>query len=159
MESNLKHIFEKYPNKQREDTITILQNIQNDFGYLSEEHIIAVSRYLNISVNKIYGVATFYDNLRFAPKGKYHIRICNGTACHVGGASVLLKELIKHLEIEPGETDKDGFFSLEAVSCIGACGLAPVIEVNGEYHANVGLYDIKKILDIYREKEKSLYED
>ncbi len=147
MESDLKHIFEQHPNKQREDTIPILHHVQDEFGYLSEEHIVAVSKHLNISVNKVYGVATFYDNFKFHPKGKFHIKLCNGTGCHVTGAWILLNELEKQLNIKAGETDKEGLFSLEEVPCLGACGLAPLIEINGEFHSNVSLQDISSILD------------
>ncbi len=130
MDTKLSTIFHLFPNKQRDDLIPLLQKLQENYGYLSEELIIEVGKYLNISINKIYGVATFYDNFRFVPKGKYHIRLCHGTACHVSGAVTILSEIEKQLKIQNGETDKNGIFSLEVVSCIGACGLAPLIQVN-----------------------------
>jgi NADH-quinone oxidoreductase E subunit len=158
MKSDLEHIFEKFPNRQREDLIPLLQQVQDTFGYLSEDIIWQLSSYLSISINKIYGVATFYDNFRFGPVGRYHIRLCHGTACHVAGAGTILQELEKQLKIKDGETDKEGLFSLEVVSCIGACGLAPLIEVNQEYFTTISLESMKDIIRSLREKDKMTYE-
>ncbi len=156
MTVELEHIFKVYPNSKREDLIPMLQAIQDEQGYLTEEVIHEVGKYLDISVNKIYGVATFYDNFRFGPVGRYHFRLCHGTACHVAGASTLQKELQKLLKINAGETDKNGLFSLEVVSCIGACGLAPLIEVNEEYYTNITLESLKALVDKIREKENDV---
>lgn len=152
----LEGIFEQFPNRRREDMIPLLQAIQDKQGYLSEETIMAVGDFLDISINKIYGVATFYDNFRFGPVGKYHIRLCHGTACHVAGAAKLLKELQRLLKIKDGECDKHGLFSLEVVSCIGACGLAPLIEVNESYHTNMNTNTLKQLIDSIREKENAV---
>ncbi len=156
METDLGHIFEKFPNGKREDLIPILQAIQDEKGYLSEDVIKEVGTYLAISINKIYGVATFYDNFRFGPVGRYHFRLCHGTACHVAGASTLLRELEKLLKVQAGETDKNGFFSLEVVSCVGACGLAPLVEVNEEYYTNISLESLKELVGAIREKESDI---
>ena len=153
MESDLEHIFKKFPNGKRDDLIPILQAIQDEKGYLSEATIDEVGKYLSISINKIYGVATFYDNFRFGPVGRYHFCLCQGTACHVAGASTLQKELEKLLRITTGETDKSGLFSLEVVSCVGACGLAPLVEVNDEYYTNITLESLKELVRTIREKE------
>ncbi len=158
MKPELEEIFQKFPNRQREDLIPLLQQIQDDFGFLSKEIITGVGEYLDISINKIYGVATFYDNFRFGPVGRYHIRVCHGTACHVAGTSTILQELERQLRIKPGETDKEGLFSLEVVSCIGACGLAPLLEINEEYFTHLNLEKIKDILADFREKEQNTYE-
>ena len=155
MDKQLLSIFELFPNRQRDDLIPLLHKIQDQFGFLSEELIIEVGKYLDISVNKIFGVATFYDNFRFGPRGKYHIRLCHGTACHVAGSTTILAELEKRLKIKNGETDKNGLFSLEVVSCIGACGLAPLIEINEEYHTSLSVDSVKSILDHYRENHNS----
>ncbi|TVQ14206.1 MAG: NAD(P)H-dependent oxidoreductase subunit E [Bacteroidetes bacterium] len=155
MDKQLLSIFELFPNRQRDDLIPMLHKIQDQFGFLSEELIIEVGKYLDISVNKIFGVATFYDNFRFGPRGKYHIRLCHGTACHVAGSTTILAELEKRLKIKNGETDKNGLFSLEVVSCIGACGLAPLIEINEEYHTSLTVDSVKNILDHYRENHNS----
>lgn len=159
MDPKLSSIFENFPNKQRDDLIPLMHKIQDQFGFLSEELIIEVGKYLDISVNKIYGVATFYDNFRFGPKGKFHIRLCHGTACHVAGSSHILSELEKQLKISNGETDKIGLFSLEVVSCIGACGLAPLIQINDEYFTQLTPDSLKEILNHFRENHNSIYEE
>jgi NADH-quinone oxidoreductase E subunit len=159
MDPKLSSIFESFPNKQRDDLIPLMHKIQDKFGFLSEELIIEVGKYLDISVNKIYGVATFYDNFRFGPKGKFHIRLCHGTACHVAGSSNILGELEKQLKIGNGETDKNGLFSLEVVSCIGACGLAPLIQINDEYFTQLTPDSLKETLNHFRENHNSIYEE
>ncbi|MDR4987317.1 MAG: NAD(P)H-dependent oxidoreductase subunit E [Bacteroidales bacterium] len=156
MAPTIEEVFEQFPNRRREDMIPLLQAIQDNFGFLSEETITAVGKYLQISVNKIYGVATFYDNFRFGPVGKYHIRVCHGTACHVAGTGSLLRELERLLKISDGECDKNGMFSLEVVSCIGACGLAPLIEVNEMYHTHLNTERLKQLIESLREKENTL---
>ncbi len=158
MDNQLQSIFDKFPNRQRDDLIPMLQEVQDQYGYLSEELIIELGKYLQISVNKIFGVATFYDNFRFGPKGRYHIRLCHGTACHVAGSSTILSELEKQLKIKNGETDKNGMFSLEVVSCIGACGLAPLIEINEEYYTSLSVNSLRSVLDQIRENAINDYE-
>jgi iron-hydrogenase subunit gamma len=150
MESAVEEILDLYPNAKRENLIPILQEVQDREGYLSEGAIVKVGKRLNIPTSKIFGVATFYNQFRFEPLGKYHIQVCRGTACHVLGSSSVLEELEKQLKIKAGQTAKDGSFSIEIVACIGACGLAPVISVNGEFHAKVTAESIKEILKEYR---------
>jgi NADH-quinone oxidoreductase subunit E len=146
-------IFDKYRDASRDSLIPLLQDIQEADGYLSRERISEVGDLLNLPASKIYGVATFYNQFRFQPRGKYHIQVCRGTACHVKGSAAVLEAIEKRLEIKAGETDRTGLFSLEVVACIGACGLAPVISVNGEFHAGVSPDDVKTILDQYSEKD------
>lgn len=155
MDSSMEEILKKYPNRQREDLIPLLQAIQDREGYLSEEALTAVSRYLSMSMTKIYGVATFYENFRFASRGRYHIRLCHGTACHVAGASTILAELEKKLKIRAGQTDKEGLFSLEVVHCLGACGLAPIIAINDSYHTGLSLEQMNQIIDTLRENQNN----
>jgi len=157
MDENLSSIFGLFPNKKRDDLIPLLQKLQEQYSYLSEKNIIEAGKYLDISINTIYGVATFYDNFRFVPTGKYHIRLCDGTACHVCGSATILSEIEKQLNIKSGETDRNGIFSLEVVSCLGACGLAPLIMVNDEYHTKLTIDILRKILNQYRENNK--YQD
>ena len=145
-------IFEKYPNATRDSLIPLLQDIQEAQGYLSREAVIAVGEYLSLPASKIYGVATFYNQFSFEPQGKYHIQVCRGTACHVRGSLGTLDALQRELGIEAGQTSRDGLFSLEVVACIGACGLAPVISINGEFHAGATGDKIKDIVEIYRRK-------
>jgi len=134
----------------RDSLIPILQEIQDNEGWLSDKSLTEVGKYLNLAVSKIYGVATFYNQFRFQPKGKYHIQICRGTACHVLGSSNVQTELEKLLKIKTDETTKDGYFSLEVVACIGACGLAPVISINGKFYAKVTTDSIKDIIESYK---------
>lgn len=150
-----KKILEQYPDQGRDKLIPILQDIQEAYGYLSEEAIAEVAKYLHLPTSKIFGVATFYNQFRFEPKGKYHIQVCRGTACHVSGSAEVLSELQKVLNVEAGQTTKDGLFSLEVVACIGACGLAPVIAVNEKFHAKVAKDDIEDIIENYRKKEEA----
>jgi NADH-quinone oxidoreductase E subunit len=143
-------ILNKYEKAGRDSLIPILQEIQENEGWLSENSLTEVGRFLKLPVSKIYGVATFYNQFRFQPKGKYHIQLCRGTACHVLGSSTVLNELTKFLKIKPDETSKDGMFSLEVVACIGACGLAPVININGKFYAKVTGNSIKEIIQSYK---------
>lgn len=134
----------------RDQLIPILQAIQEKEGYLSESAVVQVGRHLQMPASKIFGVATFYNQFRFEPLGKYHIQVCRGTACHVLGSATVLEKLQDTLKIKAGQTSRDGLFSLEVVACIGACGLAPVICINGEFHAKVDADQIDKIIDNYK---------
>lgn len=149
----IKDIFIKYPEAGRDNLIPILQDIQNVEGFLSKESIVEVGSYLNMPSSKIFGVATFYNQFRFQPNGKYHIQVCRGTACHVLGSATVLQEMEKQLKVKAGETTRDGLFSIEVVACIGACGLAPVISVNGEFYAKVNANSLAEIIETYKTME------
>ncbi len=146
-------ILEKYPDAGREALIPLLQDVQEEQGYISREAIKAISKHLGLPTSKIYGVATFYNQFRFEPRGKYHIQICRGTACHVKGSATVLEVLTRELKLEAGHTSRDGMFSLEVVACIGACGLAPVMSINGVFYAGLTPKKVREILDTYREGE------
>lgn len=133
----LNDILGKYAECKREYLIPILQDVQEAQGFISKEAVQIIGKYLNLPSSKIYGVATFYNQFRFNAPGRYVIQVCRGTACHVKGSSNVLDALQRELKIKAGETTRDGLFSLEVVACLGACGLAPVICINGEFHANV----------------------
>jgi len=156
MKAKIDEILKNYENSGRDGLIPLLQEIQEKQGYLSEEAIVKTGSKLKIPTSKIYGVATFYNQFRFQPVGKYHVMVCRGTACHVLGSATVLQELESYLKIKAGQTTRDGLFSIEVVACIGACGLAPVININGEFHANVTAESIKEIIDTYRAKEQQL---
>ena len=149
----LTEIFLKYPHASRDNLIPMLQDIQEAEGYLSRESVHAISRYLKLPSSKVYGVATFYNQFRFHPIGKYHIQLCRGTACHVNGSAKLLEAVRNLLKIEPGQTTRDGMWSLETVACMGACGLSPVISINGEFFAKVTPRSIIKIIEDFRARE------
>jgi len=142
----MEKILEKYNQAGRDSLIPILQEVQEMEGYLSEKSLVKIGKHINLPVSKIYGVATFYNQFRFQPKGKYHIQVCRGTACHVLGSATVMQQLEKTLKIKNDETSRDGKFSLEVVACIGACGLAPVIAINGKFHAKVNSESIKEII-------------
>ena len=154
MKSTVGSILETMPNAKRDSLIPILQKVQEKDGFLSRSAVEEVGQHLNIPVSKIFGVATFYNQFKFVAPGKYHIQVCRGTACHVLGSATVLEELEKTLEVKSGQTTRDGLFSVEVVACIGACGLAPVISINGEFHAKVTTESIPEILDTYRKKEE-----
>jgi NADH-quinone oxidoreductase E subunit len=147
-------ILEKFSGSQRDNLIPILECIQEEHGYISEEAIIKVSRFLKLPASKIYGVATFYDYFHFEPRAKFHIKICNGTACHVLGTGSVLDELEHELKISNGQVTRDGLFGLEVVSCIGACGSAPVLMINGQYHTNLSPNGLKQIIEDCKKKIK-----
>lgn len=143
-------ILEKYTPPKRENLIPILQEIQQQIGFLSKEAMIQVSKTMDIPVSKIYGVATFYNQFRFQPNGKYHIQVCRGTACHVKGSSAILDAIKRELKIHSGETTRDGLFSLAEVACIGACGSAPVICINGEFYSAVTEESVLAVIAQFR---------
>jgi NADH-quinone oxidoreductase subunit E len=147
-------ILEEKVGAGRDQLIPILQAIQEKEGYLSENSVVKVGRHLRMPASKIFGVATFYNQFRFEPIGKYHIQVCRGTACHVLGSATVLEKLQDILKIKAGQTSKDGLFSIEVVACIGACGLAPVICINGEFHAKVDTDMIDQIIDNYKKAEE-----
>jgi len=155
MTTQILSILKKYPDSSRDALIPILQEVQEAEGYLSRESIARIGEHLKLPTSKIYGVATFYNQFRFQPLGKYHIQVCRGTACHVKGSAKVLDAMKRELKIDAGETTRDGLFSLEVVSCIGACGLAPVISINGEFFAGVEADKVKKILNKFRKKGAS----
>lgn len=150
--TNISSILEANTGAGRDKLIPILQEVQEQEGFLSRESVEQVGDLLDLPASKIFGVATFYNQFRFEPVGKFHIQVCRGTACHVKGSARVLDSVIKELGIKPGTTSRDGLFSLEVVACIGACGLAPVISVNGEFHARLEAESIPEILDSYRRK-------
>jgi NADH-quinone oxidoreductase subunit E len=152
-EVGIASILDSHKGAGRDSLIPILQEIQEAEGYLSKDAIVALGRTLGVPASKIYGVATFYNQFRFQPKGRYHFMVCRGTACHVKGSQKVLDMATKQLKLKPGQTSRDGMFSLEVVACMGACGLAPVVNVNGEFHAKVTPQKLAKIIQDCREME------
>jgi NADH-quinone oxidoreductase E subunit len=146
-------VLKKHPRAGRDALIPILQEVQESQGFLSREAVTRISKHLNLPATKIFGVATFYNQFRFLPKGKYHIMVCRGTACHVKGSSRVLEMAQKLLKLKPGQTSRDRLFSLETVACMGACGLSPVMNLNGEFYAKVTPQKLVKIIQECRETE------
>jgi len=150
--SGIKDILERHP-ANRGSLIPVLQDVQEDFGYLSEEAVEELARLMGISANEIYGVATFYTQFRFKPPGRHTIQSCQGTACHVRGGQKILNELEQRLEITAGQTTADGQFDLQRVACLGCCALAPVVAVDGKVHAQVTAKKIPSVLSQYDGKK------
>lgn len=129
----------------------VMQEAQSIYGYLPFEVQQKIAEKMNVPLEKVYGVSTFYAQFALSPKGKYDISVCLGTACYVKGAQSLLDELSAQLGIGPEECTPDGKYSLTACRCIGACGLAPVITVNDDVYGKITAADIKGILAKYRD--------
>jgi len=143
--SKLEEILAKR-GKGPEALIAILQDAQKAYGYLSEETVKRISEETNIPEARIYGVITFYNWFRLAPIGKNLVRVCHGTACHVGGAESVSQEVSKILGVDDGETTPDGKFTLEQVACLGCCSLAPCMMINEDVYGR--LDSPKKIQEV-----------
>ncbi|MCL1883130.1 MAG: NAD(P)H-dependent oxidoreductase subunit E [Defluviitaleaceae bacterium] len=127
--------------------IPVLYKAQEIFGFLPTEAQDYIAEKLEISASKVYGVVTFYSFFTMQKKGKFRVNVCMGTACFVKGAQDILDEFKKELNVETGCVTNDGLFSVDALRCIGACGLAPVITVNGKYYGRISKADVKKIIE------------
>ena len=151
-------ILAKYPAEEL-STIAILQDIQEYYHYLPEEIFPHIAKAINVGEARLYGVATFYENFSLDPKGKYVIRCCDGTACHVRGSLPILNKLREELGLsEEKKTTDDLMFTVETVSCLGACGLAPVLTVNGETYPAMTPEKAVELLNELREKEAAANE-
>jgi len=144
--TSTKPLLKEFGGAKRDSLIPILQKAQEVHGYLSEEAIAEIGRHLKLPASKVFGVATFYNQFRFEPKGRFHIQVCRGTACHVKGSLKVLERIKRELGIESGRTTRDGLFSLEIVACIGACALAPVMSINGEVHGRLTTDDVVRLI-------------
>ncbi|MBU0489910.1 MAG: NADH-quinone oxidoreductase subunit NuoE [Bacteroidetes bacterium] len=149
MQECLDKVFKNYKGNV-EELIPLLQNVQEESGFLSDCAMSEIAKFLRVPKSKVYGVATFYAQFRFKPKGRNHIMLCRGTACHVKGAPRILEEIEKNLEIKEGETSADLEYSIESVACIGACSLAPCITVNEKVHADL---TPQKIENLFKRKK------
>lgn len=133
--------------------IKALQLEQRQEGYISDEAIKSISEHFDMAPVEVEGVVSFYTQFKRVKPGDYQIQVCDGTACHIKGSSLVLGWISDELGIEPGETDEEGVFSLEAVACLGCCSLAPVVSINGKVYGNLTREKIMDILDDYRERE------
>ena len=146
MAGSIRTIVRKYTPRDQSNLIAILQDIQQNEGFISPQALNHISEHLWISRSQIYGVASFYSQFKFNPPGRHSIKICLGTACHVQGGDFLLNALKSEIGISPNETTPDGRFDLERVACLGCCALAPVVMVNDEIFSNVTVVRLKEIL-------------
>jgi NADH-quinone oxidoreductase subunit E len=152
------HIMEKYEYRHS-DIIGILQEVQHIENFLPEESLRYICRRMEISLTKIFDIATFYKAFSLKPRGRHIIKVCCGTACHLGGAVQNLGQINRILNIQEGETTADRMFSLETVNCLGACALAPVIIVGDEYHEAMNAGKMEKILLSYGKEEGNAQTD
>ena len=128
-----------------------LQEAQGIYGYLPKEVLIIIAEEFGVSLSEVYGVATFYSQFSLVPKGKYQIAVCMGTACYVNGSGDVLAEIEKEIGIKAGEITEDGMYSIDATRCIGCCGLAPVMTINGEVYGRLTTKMIPEILAKYKD--------
>lgn len=135
---------------ERGTLIPVLQKVQESFGYLSQEIVSQIAKFLKVSESEIFGVASFYAQFRFTRPGEHSVKVCLGTACHVRGGVRILDTLQRELGIEPGGTTEDYKFNLERVACFGSCALAPVAVIDDKVYGRLTTTKAKEILDQYR---------
>ncbi len=151
MEAKIQKVLQDYQ-QSRNDLIPMLQAVQDELGYLPEEGIRAIARYAKLPESKVYGVATFYAQFYFEPRGEHEVKVCCGTACHVRGAGRLLETLESQLGVACSETTKDMNFSLERVACVGSCALAPVVMIDDDVYGRLESKKIRGVLEKYAKK-------
>lgn len=136
--------------------IAILQDVQAENSYLSQENLEFIAKELDLAISKVYGVATFFENFSLEAKGKHLIKVCNGTACHVRKSQPIYDAVHAYLGLSgKRKTSDDGLFTLETVACLGACGLAPVMTIDGEVHAKMDPDTAVELLKAIRAKEEA----
>jgi len=143
--ADTKKIIKQYRN-EKGVLIPLLQEIQAVYGYVPPESVELISKELSVYPVEIYGVLTFYTQFYLAPRGRHTIKVCQGTACHVMGGKGILDYLSNKLGINEGETTSDGMFSLERVACLGCCGMAPVVVIDGHFYGRSTIQDVDKLL-------------
>lgn len=149
----LERIIRAYPADKRY-ILAIMQDLQRECNYLPREALEETARHVKIPFSKVYAMATFYKAFSLVPRGKYHIKVCDGTACHIKSSAVLIDQIFNTIGIKPGETSTDGLFSLETVNCIGACAIAPVMVINDRVHSKVSSSGILDIINGLRGDKK-----
>ena len=147
--AKITEICDRYAD-EKTPLMMILSAIQKEYGYIPLEVQELVSKKTGISVSEIYGVVTFYSFFSLKPKGKYIVGVCLGTACYVKGAQQVIDKFAEVLGIAPGETTEDGMFTLDALRCIGACGIAPAVSINGKVYPKVEVSGVAKIVNDLR---------
>lgn len=145
-------IISAYDKDQRY-ALAMMQDLQRAFQYVPKEGLEAIAEHLSCSVASLYAMATFYKALSLKPKGKHIIKVCDGTACHLKGAPLLMDAVERELNIKPEEVTEDGEFSMEAVHCLGSCALAPAMIIDDVYYGKVTIEKLKNILKEVRESD------
>lgn len=154
MEAKIKDIIQKY-GSDKGFLVPILQDVQKQLNYLPKEALEEVSKVLCVPISRIYEVSTFYKAFSLTPRGRHQLSLCLGTACHVRGAPLIVGHIERALGIKAGETSSDLEFTFETVNCLGACALGPILVVNGEYHGEMSISKVNKILKKLGKKVKS----
>ena len=139
--------------RDKQNLITILNEVQEKYGYIPKVAQLEIAEYLDIPLAEVYGVITFYSRFSLIPKGKYNISVCMGTACFVKGSKEILERAKEKLGLKEGETTADGMFSLDETRCVGACGLAPVFTVNNEVYGKATVKKLDEVLDNIKNNE------
>lgn len=147
-DKNYARMFSEFKGEEG-DLIPSLQKTQEKFGFIPKEAVKRISRFLKISENQIFGVASFYSQFRFTAPGRNSIKVCLGTACHVRGGQILCDAVERELDLKPGGTTEDGRYDLARVACLGCCALAPVVQVNADIHSRMTVIHLKETLDKY----------
>jgi NADH-quinone oxidoreductase subunit E len=148
MPESVKAILERHE-RSRDALIPILQDVQRELGYISRESVTAVSRYLRISENEVFGVSSFYAQFRFTAPGRHSVKVCLGTACHVRGGGSVLGTLENGFGITCGETTPDGRYDLERVACLGCCALSPVVQIDDKIFSKITINKLTELLKYY----------
>jgi NADH:ubiquinone oxidoreductase subunit E len=141
---------------QPHQLIEVLQDVQENWGYIPEEAMREISQELGVPLIEVYRVASFYKAFKLKPSGKYIITICNGTACHVRGAGLLIDQAVSTIGVAPGKVTDDGLFSIEQVNCLGACAMGPIASENGTYLHHVTPVKLRKYIDSLHKKEEEV---
>ncbi|RIA75957.1 NADP-reducing hydrogenase subunit HndA [Anaeroplasma bactoclasticum] len=150
-QKQINEIISRYKDEET-PLMLILSDIQKEYGYIPLEVQELVSEKTGIPVAEIYGVVTFYSYFSLEPKGKYVIGVCLGTACYVKGSQMVIDKFSELLNIKPGQTTEDGLFTLDALRCIGACGIAPAVSINGKVYSKVSVNQVAGIIESYRQE-------
>ncbi|RPJ61880.1 MAG: NAD(P)H-dependent oxidoreductase subunit E [Dehalococcoidia bacterium] len=133
--------------------LSILQDTQKEYGYLPEDKLREIAVKLGMTLIDVYGVATFYRSFSLTPRGRHHIKVCLGTACHVRSSGRVLETAVRKLEIQPGETSKNGEYSLETVMCLGCCAIGPVMVADNKYYGQMSPAKTESVLKRLGEKQ------
>jgi NADH:ubiquinone oxidoreductase subunit E len=141
------------------DVMEALQDIQEEFRYLPEKAMCQVSESLNVPLIEVFRLANFYQTFSLKPRGRHLLTVCEGTACHVQGSPKLVEEVLLQLDVERGETTQDGAFTVETVNCVGACALAPVVIIDGQYHAHITPAELRDLLQTVRQMDQEVLSD
>jgi NADH-quinone oxidoreductase subunit E len=149
---NIAPLLERYPREHGQGALmALLQDIQEEHGYLPEAALEEVSAHLGVPISHVYGVVSFYAQFSLTPRGKHIVRMCMGTACHIRGGHMVLDEIRNTLELKDGQTTEDGLFTLEVVRCLGTCFLAPVMMIDSKYYGKLTPAKVRKIFKNYQD--------